>query len=272
MALTCNALGGGLFTMTNVVISGPHGRMGEALCRLASAGEQYNLVGALVRPGSPIEAQNYPLFHRLAEAKEKAEGPLVLIDFTSPEATMERLEEAAELGVPVVIGTTGFSAEQVEQVVKFGERIPVLLSANMSLGVNLLLDVVESLARRLPEYDIEITETHHRLKKDAPSGTALLLGRAAAQGRDWNLDEVLANGREGLVGERPARQIGMHALRGGDVVGDHTVLFAGLGERVEVTHKASSRDTFASGALFAAKYLAKQGAGFYNMRDALGLG
>lgn len=244
--------------------------MGQSLCRLAVSEDKLQLLAGLVSPDKVNASADVPLYATLRDIPEATDAT-VLIDFTTPESTMQRLQEASELKVPVVIGTTGFSPEELESINQFARQIPILLSANMSLGVNVLASVVENLSARLAKYDIEIIETHHRLKKDSPSGTAILLGNAAAKGRDIELQQVSRHGREGLTGERPAGEIGFHAVRGGDVIGDHTVLFAGIGERVEVTHKASSRDTFAAGALFAARYLAHQPPGLYSMKDALGI-
>ncbi len=259
--------------MINVIISGPFGRMGQALCRLAIENSEITLLGGLISPPTADSSTaqpnaDFPVYKTLSELP--AGSPtFVLIDFTAPEATIARLKEAAALQIPVVIGTTGFSPDQLNQIEKISQKIPILLSANMSLGINLLLDMVQNLAGRLANYDIEVTETHHRLKKDAPSGTALALAQAAATGRDASLDDVAVHGRSGFTGERSHTEIGIHAIRGGDVVGDHTVLFAGIGERIELTHKASSRDTFAAGALFAAQFLACQPPGFYSMKQAL---
>lgn len=260
--------------MTNVIISGPFGRMGQALCRLTGENPDINFLGGLTSPApnktpkSP-SALTVPLYTQLSDIPRDGKRPFVLIDFTEPGATITRLHQAAEFQIPVVVGTTGFSPDQLKQITAISKQIPILLSANMSLGINLLLDIVQDLASCLSDYDIEITETHHRLKKDAPSGTALALARAAAAGREASLDDIAVHGRTGLTGERPLSEIGIHAIRGGDVVGDHTVLFAGLGERIELTHKASSRDTFAAGAIFAAQFLATQPPGLYTMKDAL---
>lgn len=243
--------------------------MGQALCRLANTHSSTKLAGGLISANSTSGRKSeFPTHTRVSDFTTQARSA-VLIDFTEPGATMARLSEAAELDIPVVIGTTGFSSGQLEEIRVISQQIPVLLSANMSLGINLLLDVVENLASRLAGYDIEVIETHHRLKKDAPSGTALALAKAAAAGRRVKLDDAARHGRHGMTGERTASEIGMHAIRGGDVVGDHTVLFAGIGERIEVTHKASSRDTFAAGALFAAEFLANQPPALYSMKDAL---
>lgn len=255
---------------TPVIISGIHGRMGQAIWRVASVDEGVELVGGLEHHS---RQESGPANLRIARSLDElapAAG-CVLIEFTSPEATVEHARQAARLGLKMVVGTTGFTHEQTAMLREAGEQTALLISANMSVGVNVLLDVVRRLAGTLPGYDIEIVEMHHRLKKDAPSGTALALARSAAEGMGERLEDVIRHGREGQVGARPGREIGMHAVRGGDVVGDHTVIFAGLGERVEVTHKASSRETFAAGAVLAAKWLAGQKPGIYSMRDALEL-
>ncbi len=196
----------------------------------------------------------------------------VVIDFSAPLASAENAVLAASTGKPLVIGTTGFSDEQLEIIKKAALQVPIVLSPNMSAGVNILLSIVEKTAEMLDSsYDIEILEMHHRNKVDAPSGTALALGRAAAKGRGVNLDEAMRASREGNVGKRLEGEIGFAALRGGDVVGDHTVIFAADGERIEFTHKASSREVFAKGALRAALWLGEKSAGLYSMNDVLGL-
>ncbi len=196
----------------------------------------------------------------------------VAIDFTAPQATIKHLDQYVAAGKPLVIGTTGFTAEQRALIERAATRLPIVLSANMSLGVNLLAELVAQAARALPaSYDAELVELHHRLKKDSPSGTALLLGEALARGRQVRLADQVRHGREGLVGERPTGEIGMHAVRGGDVIGDHTVYFLGPGERLELSHRASTRETFAQGALAAARWLVGKPAGLYSMKDVLGL-
>jgi 4-hydroxy-tetrahydrodipicolinate reductase len=194
----------------------------------------------------------------------------VAIDFTTPEATARHVWLAAEKHVPIVVGTTGLSAQQETVLREAGAVIPVLYSANMSIGVNLLAALVERAAAVLgPDYDLEISEMHHRHKVDAPSGTALLLGRAAAKGRGVVLDDVR---RDNASGTRSVGSIGFASLRGGDVAGDHTVMFAGEGERLELTHRAGSRALFAQGALKAAEWLVRQKKpGLYSMKDVLGL-
>lgn len=259
-------------TKTRIIVSGPRGRMGQALLRLAGADEGLQIVAALDRSNAADAAAKDGI-RVVSSLKAVGEpGGAVLIEFTNPEATLEHLRAAAEMGINAVVGTTGFSAEEREEVDNYAEKIGLVVAANTSLGVNVLLGVVEQLARTLHGYDIELVEMHHRLKKDAPSGTAVALAEAAARGRDVMLADVARHGREGLVGERPRGEIGMHSLRGGDVVGEHTITFAGPGERVEVVHRAHSRDTFAAGALLAARWLAGKAPGLYTMRDVLGVG
>jgi 4-hydroxy-tetrahydrodipicolinate reductase len=262
---------------TGIIVSGALGRMGQAILRLAAADPAYRVIGALetaeriaAADGHTIVAnRRFTLYPDLPEVA--APAGTVLVEFTSPEATIVHAMQAAKLGIPMVIGTTGLTADDEAGLAQAAQRIAVLRSANMSLGVNMLLDVVRRLAAALPDYDIEVVEMHHRRKKDAPSGTALALARAAAQGIGTDLTDAAVHGREGIVGERPAGQIGMHAVRGGDVVGDHTVHFAAEGERIEVTHRATSRDTFAAGALKAAQWLSRRKPGAYSMKDVLGI-
>ena len=225
----------------------------EAIGR--DAGE---LIGA-ARIGVPVES----------ELTSKVDA---LLDFSCPGGVLKRLNECRKLTVPIIIGTTGLGKEEMQAVESAANVIPCLISANMSLGVNLLAKLVAKAARALgDDYDVEIIEAHHRLKKDAPSGTALLLARAIAEAKKTDLDDVAVYGRCGHTGERPKGVIGIHAVRGGDIVGDHTVLFAGDGERIELAHRAHSRDTFAKGALRAARFLAGRPPGFYTMDDVLGL-
>lgn len=259
---------------TKLLIHGPAGRMGQTIAALARETPGVEVAGGIVR-GSDSAPAPYPVAGSLPELLEIIGHPsgsssqCVMIDFTAPDATMTRLDEAAQAGVPLVIGTTGFDKAQLDKISAAAGTLPVLLSANMSVGINVLLDVVKRLAEQLPGYDIEITETHHRLKKDAPSGTALALAQAAADGRELDLDNAARHGREGFVGERTTSEIGIHAVRGGDVVGDHTVLLAGIGERIEITHRASSRNAFAAGAIAAARWLVHQPPGLYSMQDVL---
>lgn len=195
-----------------------------------------------------------------------------VLDFTAPAASVEHAKIAAETGKILIVGTTGLTAEQTDVLKKCAEKTVIVAAPNMSVGVNLLFALVKRAAAVLdPSYDVEIVEMHHRNKADAPSGTALGLGRAAAEGRRVALDDVARYERHGIIGARPAGEIGFAALRGGDVVGDHTVIFAGAGERVELTHKAASREIFADGAIKAALWARGKPAGLYTMQDVLGL-
>ena len=265
--------------MLKVVIAGCTGRMGHALLEGVIADDGLVLHAALDRVGSPLighdageplgKTTGVQVSHDIASALQGAD---VLIDFTRPEASLQYLAACRQAGVGIVIGTTGFSAEQKVEIEAAARDIGIVFAPNMSVGVTLLISLVQAAAKVLSEgYDVEIIEAHHRHKVDAPSGTALRLGEAAASALGRNLAECAVYGREGVTGERDANTIGFATIRGGDVVGDLTVLFAGTGERVELTHKASSRATFALGALRAAKYLAGKTVGLYDMQDVLGL-
>ncbi len=243
--------------MIKIIIVGSKGRMGRALVASAAHDPELSVV-AQVDQGDD-----------LGSVLDQGE---VVIDFSSHAATAGVAALCAERGRAVVIGTTGHSTEDRSAIVRHSERIPMVLSSNFSTGVNTLFWLTRKAAEILgPDFDLEVVEMHHRLKRDAPSGTARTLAEILAEVRRAQLDQVLRHGRSGIVGERTAAEIGMHSIRGGDVVGDHTVIFASLGERVELTHKASTRETFAKGALRAAKWLATQKPGLYDMRDVLGL-
>jgi len=260
-----------------VVIAGAAGRMGRMLVSLARANPALRVVGALEAAGHPglgadagRTAGGGDLGVPIAAEMPEAPAGTVLIDFTAPGPTLDHVRAAADLGWGAVVGTTGFTREEEHAIDSLGDRIPLLRAANMSVGVTVLLDVAREVAARLGEsFDVEISEIHHRLKKDSPSGTALALGRAVAAGRGVVLEERAVYGREGLVGERPAGEIGVLALRGGDVIGDHTVHFFGTGERIELTHRAQSREAFAAGALRAAAWISGRPPGRYSMRDVL---
>lgn len=263
----------------NIAIAGSSGRMGRALLEAVAQAPDMRLAAALERKGSPFvgrdagELFGAPCGVSISEDTAIAlAGCNALIDFTRPEATLDHLKACRELGVNIVIGTTGFSAEQKELIADAGRDIGVVFAPNMSVGVNLSLKLLDMAARVLNEgYDIEIVEAHHRHKVDAPSGTALRMGEVVANALGRNLAECAVYGREGVTGERSPSTIGFATVRGGDIVGDHTVLFAGTGERIEITHKASSRATFALGALRAARFLAQRGKGLFDMQDVLGL-
>lgn len=267
---------------TPLIVFGAAGRMGRTILLCADPATQpFELVAAVEGPGHPAVGEG---MSRLApgvasDLNVTAEPPssppdgTVAINFSLPDPTIAQLEWAQSQGVATVIGTTGFSQAQKEKIERIAKDIPVLLAPNMSVGVNVLYRLVTEAVRLLGEsYDVEITEMHHRFKKDAPSGTARALLDVVLETRGQTAEEAgIHHGREGLVGERQAGEIGMHCLRGGDVVGDHTVTLAGLGERVELTHKATSRETFARGAIRAAAWLSGRPAGLYNMKDVLGL-
>jgi 4-hydroxy-tetrahydrodipicolinate reductase len=262
-----------------VAIAGVSGRMGRALLEAVAADPGCALAAAIDRPGSPSLGQDAGAAWGAASGVRVSDQPVqalrgvqVLIDFTRPEATLGYLDACVAAGVPLVIGTTGFDAAGKAGIAAAAQRIPVVFAPNMSVGVNLLMKLAELAARVLEDgYDIEIIEAHHRHKVDAPSGTALGLGQAVARAIDRDLSACAVYGREGVTGERDPKTIGFATVRGGDIVGDHTLLFAGIGERVELTHKASSRATFAQGALRAAKWLQGRAPGLYDMRDVLDL-
>ena len=254
-----------------VAVVGAAGRMGREVCRAALETEGVELVGGVVEPKDPdLGADIGELcgFRRagVAAAEDPPEEAEVLVEFTTPTATVEHLS----YGKPAVIGTTGLSEEQRKAVEEAAGSVPIVLAPNMSVGVNLLREVVRELSAKLAGYDVEVVEAHHRGKKDAPSGTALLLARAAAEGQGQSFEDVAVYGREGVAPRREG-EIGIHALRGGAVVGEHRLVFYGLGEEVEVIHRALSRRTFADGALRAARFAASARPGLYSMRDVLGV-
>ena len=267
--------------MVNVVVTGVAGRMGGQILRMLREAGNLTLVGAVERPSyaGPMDAGEAAGLPRLGVPVAHDLDPLlhavkadVVVDFTSHQASVANAAVAVEHGVAMVIGSTGFSAEEKARIRQDAARIPVVLSPNMSVGVNVMFALVAQAARVLGDaYDVEIVEMHHGKKKDAPSGTALRLAEVAAEslGRDPGKDVVYA--RHGMMGERTPREIGVMALRGGDVVGEHTVFFAGQGERLEVTHRATSRDQFARGALRAALWVKGRPPGLYDMHDVLGL-
>ena len=261
-------------------VTGCAGRMGKMLLHRVLTNKECELSGGSERRESGFIGRDVgeiigvrPLGVTVTEYPfELFEKSDVVIDFTAPAATVEHAKIAAETGKILVTGTTGMTPEQMDILKKYAEKTVIVASPNMSIGVNILFSLVKKTAAVLdPAYDIEIVEMHHRNKADAPSGTALGLGRAAAEGRQVALDDVARYERHGVTGVRPVGEIGFAALRGGDVVGDHTVVFAGAGERVELTHKASSREIFADGAIRAALWARRKTPGLYTMADVLGL-
>ena len=266
--------------MINVVVAGAAGRMG---CRLVSLikdsttmalagaieGKSHKAVGDDAGEIAGCGRAGIPITDDLGALLDQGE---VVVDFSAPEATLHHLRTVAQHKRAMVIGTTGFSAPQLEELKSLTCRVPCVLSPNMSVGVNLIYKVIGEMAKTLGEdYDIEVIEAHHRLKKDAPSGTAIKIAEVLAKAVNRNLDQVGVYARKGLIGERKKSEIGIQTIRAGDIVGDHTILFGGMGERIEVTHRASSRDTFAGGALRAARWVVQQPPGLYDMLDVLNL-
>lgn len=267
--------------MVKVAIAGAAGRMGRTLVEaITQSDAELSLAVATVLADDPALGVDIGLLAMgsamgvitVAELESVIDEFDVLIDFTSPEATLAHLALCQAHNKAIVIGTTGISEEQQQSIAEAAEVIPIVFAPNMSVGVNLCFSLLEQAARVLGDtVDIEISEAHHRYKKDAPSGTALKMGSIIAETLGRNLDDCAIYGRQGVSEERDRKTIGFATVRAGDIVGDHTVTFAGLGERIEITHKASSRMTFASGAVRAANWLAGKSKGLYSMQDVLGL-
>lgn len=262
-----------------IAIAGAGGRMGRMLIEAARAAGDCEIAGALDVAASPAIGSDATAFlgHAsgvaiTADVAQAVKGAHVLIDFTRPEGTVAHAAACAAAGVAMVIGTTGFSEAQKAQIAQAAKKIPIVMSPNMSVGVNVTLKLLEMAAKAMSTgYDIEIVEAHHRHKVDAPSGTALKMGEVIAGALGRNLKDCAVYSREGVTGERDPSTIGFATIRGGDIVGDHTVLFAGTGERIEIAHKSSSRATYAQGSLRAVRYLAGKPPGLYDMFDVLGL-
>lgn len=266
-------------TSMKIAVAGAGGRMGRMLVEAIIHAEDASLTGALCSPGSTSFGSDAAAFlgqpSGILVDSELAKGlsnSQFLIDFTRPEGTLKHLEYCAAHGIKMIIGTTGFDEAGKAAIRAAAEKTAIMFAPNMSVGVNVTMKLLELAAKSFSEgYDIEIIEAHHRHKVDAPSGTALKMGEviAGALGRD--LKDVAVYAREGVTGERDPSSIGFATIRGGDIVGDHTVLFAGIGERIEITHKSSSRVTYAHGSLRAARFLAGKSTGLYDMQDVLGL-
>ncbi|RMG60672.1 MAG: 4-hydroxy-tetrahydrodipicolinate reductase [Deltaproteobacteria bacterium] len=264
-----------------VCVIGAGGRMGRVITRLIlTECSDLSLASAVEAPGSSLLGRDAGELSGAGECgvaiNDDLEGALrgadVAIDFTAADASVKNAKAAAEAEVPIVIGSTGLSREQREEIARCGEKIPIVLAPNMSVGVNLLFKLVRDAVRALgPDYDVEIVEIHHRFKKDAPSGTAVRLGEIVAEEKGLSLEEHGVFGRKGFTGERKKEEIGLMTLRAGDVVGEHTVVFGGLGERVELTHRAHTRETFARGAIRAARWVVNQSPGLYDMQDVLNI-
>ncbi|MBM4137787.1 MAG: 4-hydroxy-tetrahydrodipicolinate reductase, partial [Nitrospira sp.] len=250
--------------MVRIAVAGAAGRMGSRITALSKEYEGLKLAGAFERKGHKDTGKDIGTIVGIGETSVKLVDSLesiiddadLVISFTTVEASKEHLRIASSKGKSMVIGTTGFTKDDMKEVVELTKKIPCVMASNMSMGVNLLLKALQDIARVLgDDYDIEIIEAHHRMKKDAPSGTALKMAQVIADSMKRNFDEVAVYARKGIIGERTKKEIGIQTIRAGDIVGEHTVIFGGLGERIEVTHKVSSRDTFARGALRAALWL-----------------
>ena len=262
-----------------VAVAGASGRMGRMLIEAIRESGDCTLVGALDVPASPGIGSDATAFLGVAsgvpitaDLEQGLANAQVLIDFTRPEGTLAHLAVCARLGVQAVVGTTGFSDAQKSEMAAYAERTAIVMAPNMSVGVNVTLKLLDMAARALATgYDIEVIEAHHRHKVDAPSGTALKMGEVLAHALGRDLKDCAVYAREGVTGERDPSSIGFATIRGGDIVGDHTVLFAGTGERIEITHKSSSRATYAQGSLRAVRFLRGRKAGLFDMFDVLGL-
>lgn len=266
--------------MTKIIVTGATGRMGSRVAALSAEYPGLKLAGATEKAGHEAIGKDAGQIAGVGEAGIRLTDRLediidscdVIVDFTHSGSSLEHLRLASANKKAMVIGTTGFSADELKEMGALTKTIPVVFAPNMSVGVNLLLKILKDVAMVLgDDYDIEIIESHHRLKKDAPSGTAIKMAQVIAGAVNRNLDEVAVYARKGMTGERKRKEIGIQTIRAGDIVGEHTVLFGGLGERIEITHRASSRDTFARGALKAAIWVHDKPAGLYDMQDVLGL-
>jgi len=263
--------------MLRIGVNGAAGRMGQRLVSLITAADDLELVAALEADGHVALGRDAGELAGaghvgVAVAASIEARPDVLIDFSSPESSVRRALDCAKVKAALVVGTTGLTPDDVSDLENAAKNVPCVFAPNMSVGVNVLAKLVRQAAAALgPDYDVEIIEAHHRFKKDAPSGTALKLAEAAAKGLRRNLSDVAVYGRHGKPGERTPQEIGIHAVRAGDIVGEHTVMFAALGEHLELRHSAHSRDTFVRGALRAARFVAGKKPGMYSMEDVLGI-
>jgi len=266
--------------MTKVLIAGAAGRMGRRIACMVNEHPDLEIAGGFERPDNPAVGRDIGEVAGFGACGVRVAGSLdeiidrgeVIIDFTFHEATMRMARTAAAGKTAMVIGTTGLSAENLAELKELSAAFPCVQAPNMAVGVNVLFKVAAKVASVLgDDYDIEIVEAHHRMKKDAPSGTALKLGEVVAEAVNRKLDEVGVYARHGIIGERTDKEIGIQTIRAGDIVGEHTVYFAGSGERIEITHRAHSRDNFARGAAVAAAWVVKQPNGMYTMFDVLGL-
>ncbi|MBI9019330.1 MAG: 4-hydroxy-tetrahydrodipicolinate reductase [Phycisphaerae bacterium] len=263
--------------MLKLGVTGAAGRMGRRIVAMGTESGNFEITAGMEFSGCELMGKDVGQLAGLGPmgvpVTEKPENPVdVIIDFSLPDGSKQWVEYCSENNIPLVVGTTGLSEAQRQELIDAGAKIPVLLGANMSLGVNLLFKLAAQVAGALDDqYDIEVVESHHRFKRDAPSGTAVELARQMAIAKDWGFPDCMTHGREGKDALREPKTIGMHAVRAGDIVGEHEIYFSALGETITLKHRAHSRDTFVTGALTAAKWLVKQKPGFYTMFDVLGL-
>ncbi|MDR3256345.1 MAG: 4-hydroxy-tetrahydrodipicolinate reductase [Endomicrobium sp.] len=254
-----------------ITVCGAAGRMGQSILTIVKSDEGIQIIGALECNGNEAIGTGDPIIYSVSDLEKLLSETDALIDFTNPCSALKNLEIAKKRKVPVVIGTTGFTEEQKKKITEISKNIPIVFSPNMSVGVNILFKLVEAVAKTVPDYDIEIVELHHNKKKDSPSGTAVKLAEIAASSIGKNINDVGVYGRHFADSVRKKDEIGVLSVRAGDIVGDHTVYFVGNGERIELTHRAHSRDTFAAGAVRAAKWIVNQTPGLYDMADVLSL-
>jgi 4-hydroxy-tetrahydrodipicolinate reductase len=266
--------------MIKTLIAGAAGRMGQRLIAAVHQSPELKITGVFERPDHPAVGQDPGILAGLGEIGLKIKPSLeevlgageVLIDFTAPQATLENIRLAAGRGLAMVIGTTGMSGQLLQEVTQWAQGMRCVMTPNMSVGMNVMFHIAAEMAKTLgQDYDMEILEAHHRLKKDAPSGTAMRLAQILADAQKRDLNKVAVYERKGLIGERTKEEIGIQSWRGGDITGEHTIMFAGIGERLELIHRVQSRDNFARGAVKAAAWVVKQPNGLYDMQDVLGL-
>ena len=256
--------------MVNIIVCGACGRMGSAIINMAKQDKDFNIIAGTEVDSCSSVGNKDPLIIKSNDIEQYINVGNVIIDFTTASNTMRNVEIAIRKNAKIVIGTTGLSEENKKTLKQAGERIPIVFAPNMSTGVNLLLNVVENIAKKIPNYDVEILEIHHNKKKDSPSGTAIKLAESISNGHNKSLKDVAVFGRYGTQALRKPGEIGIHAIRCGDVCGDHTVIFASDGERIEISNKATSRAGLVAGALRATKWINSKSAGLYDMRDVLG--
>jgi 4-hydroxy-tetrahydrodipicolinate reductase len=266
--------------MINTIVIGVGGRMGKTITQMVIEDKELNLVGATeiksspligksIKEGTGIDIENIKITHDLESIIDECD---VIIDFAQPESSLVTLKLAVEYKKGVVIGTTGFTKEQDNEAKKLALRTRTVMAPNMSVGVNLIFKVIKDITKIIGnDYDIEIIEAHHRVKKDSPSGTALNIARIIADELNRDLSKVAVHERKGIIGKRSKEEIGIQVIRAGDIVGEHTILFGGIGERIEITHKATSRENFAKGAIKAVHFIVNKKNGLYNMEDVLGI-